>query len=100
MPALPLITIRFATAELDKAAIRDAVDLARARRPDARFDVITPLSLATSRDAQAEALRQGRADAELVANALAEAGAARDHIEIGARADPGAPAREVRVYVR
>ncbi|MCX7384748.1 MAG: hypothetical protein NT133_25765, partial [Alphaproteobacteria bacterium] len=91
LPALPLITVRFATAELDRAAIRTAVDLARARRPDARFEVVTPIDIAGSREAQAEALRQGRADAELVATALAEAGAARDHIEIGARADPGAP---------
>lgn len=99
LPPLPLITVRL-PAELDRAAIRTAVDLARARRPDARFEVITPIDPAAPRASQDAALAQGRADAELVANALAEAGAARDHIEIGARADNGAPDREVRVYVR
>ncbi len=100
LPALPLMTVRFTGGELDRAAIRGAVELARARRADARFEVITPIDMAGSREAQAEALRQGRADAEVVATALAEAGAARDHIEIGARSDAGAAPREVRVYVR
>jgi hypothetical protein len=99
LPALPLIVVRFGE-PLDQAAIQGAVDLARARNPGAVFDVITPVPVLAPREAQAEALRQGRADAELVADALAAAGAARDHVVIGARADAGAPGREVRVYVR
>jgi hypothetical protein len=45
LPALPLLTIRFAEPELDRVAIATAVDLAFARRPAAIFDVIRePLS--------------------------------------------------------
>ena len=74
--------------------------MARARRPDAMFDVIVPGPATAARADQEAALAQGRADAETVATALAEAGAARDHIEIGARADTLTPQREIRVYVR
>ena len=100
LPALPLITIRFAEAELDRAALAGAVELALARKPGAVFDVIAPIPAEAPRDAQDAALRQGRAETERVANALAAAGAPRAQIELGLRADPGTPPREVRVYVR
>ena len=100
LPALPLLTIRFADPELDRAAIATAVDLALARKPAAIFDVIAPIPTNAPRETQDEAVRQGRADTERVANALAAAGAPRPQIQLGLRADRGDPPREVRVYVR
>ncbi len=100
LPALPLLTIRFAEPELDGAAIARAVDLALARKPAAIFDVIAPIPAEAPRDIQDAAVRLGRADTERVANALAAAGAPRAQIQLGLRADLGNPPREVRVYVR
>ena len=99
LPALPLIVVRF-DAPIDQAAITQAVELAQARREAAVFDVIAPIPASASREAQAAAMAQGRADAERVASALAEAGAPRGRIEIGARAEGVAGVREIRVYVR
>ena len=99
LPALPLITVRFDT-PIDQPAIASAVDLARARRPDATFDVIAPIPAATTQSQQAAALAQGRQDAETVATALAEAGVPRARIELGARPDGIPGIREIRVYVR
>ena len=99
LPALPVITIRFDQA-LDQKAIAEAVELAMARKPSTVFDVVAPVPAGESAAAQAEAVRQGREDTERVATAIAAAGAARDHIELGLRADPGTPQREVRVYAR
>ena len=95
LPALPLITVRF-DQPVDRAAIAEAADLARARRADATFDVIVPVPAG----ARGDALAQGQADASAVARALAESGVARERIEIGARADGIAGIREIRVYVR
>lgn len=97
---MPLLTIRFADPELDRAAIATAVDLALARKPAAIFDVIAPIPANAPRETQDEAVRQGRADTERVANVLAAAGAPRAQIQLGLRADRGDPPREVRVYVR
>ncbi len=99
LPALPLITVRF-DAPVDQAAIAGAVDLALARRPDAIFDVIAAIPGTASRAQQEAAMAQGRLDAEQVATALAQAGAARSRIEIGARGDSVPGLREIRVYLR
>ena len=99
LPALPLIVVRF-DAPIDQSAIAQAVELAQARRPEAVFDVIAPIPATASRAAQEAAMAQGRTDAERVASALAEAGAPRGRIEIGARAEAVAGVREIRVYVR
>ncbi len=99
LPALPLIVVRF-DAPIDQAAIAQAVELAQARRAGAVFEVIVPIAAGAARAVQEAALAQGRADAELVASALAGAGAPRGRIEIGARADGGVSVREIRVYVR
>lgn len=99
LPALPVLIIRF-DQPMDPKAIADAVELAMARKPGAVFDVVAPIPAGASPAAQAEVVRQGREDTERVATAIAAAGAARDHIELGLRADPGTPPREVRVYAR
>ncbi len=99
LPALPLIVVRF-DVPIDQAAIAQAVALAQARREAAVFDVIAPIPAGAVRAVQEAALTQGRADAERVATALAEAGAPRGRIEIGARAESGVSVREIRVYVR
>ncbi len=85
---------------IDQPAIASAVDLARARRPDATFDVIAPIPATATQSQQAAALAQGRQDAETVATALAGAGVPRAKIELGARPDGIQGIREIRVYVR
>jgi hypothetical protein len=99
LPALPLIVVRF-DGPIDRAAIAQAVELAQARREAAVFDVIAPIPTGASPAVQEAALAQGRADAERVASVLAEAGAPRGRIEIGARGERVAGVREIRVYVR
>ena len=70
------------------------------RKPDAVFDVVTPVPTALPRAAQDEFVRQGSDDARAVAAVLATAGVPPEQLRLGLRGDPGQPAREVRVYVR
>jgi hypothetical protein len=98
-PALPLLTVHVGT-ESDTDAIPGAVQLAMARNPGTVFEVVAPIPISVPRATQEAAVRQAQGDAEQVATAIAAAGAARDHIQLGLRADPGVPGREVRIYAR
>jgi hypothetical protein len=95
LPPLPLVVIRFDQPDLNfRTALAEAVQAAQFRKPDVAFDVITPVPLGGA------PTDQGRADAQLVANALAAEGVLPDRVHVGLRGDPGNPAREIRVYVR
>lgn len=101
LPALPYVVVRYDDPTADPAPmLAQAAEDALARKPDARFEVITPVPTALPPDAQDSAIRQGAADARTVADDLAEAGVDPAHIHLGLRGDPGQPEREVRVYVR
>ena len=101
LPAQPLLVIRFDQPDADfRPAVSDAVQAALARKPDPSFDVLTPMPSAADQETQDRFISQGAVDAQQVANALAAAGIPPDQVHIGLRGDPGAPAREVRVYVR
>lgn len=98
LPARPLLTIRFPLAEQEwRPALAGAVSAAQARKPDVVFDIFAavPASGATP-----EALREGEADARLIATTLGQAGIPPERLRLGVQADPGTPPREVRLYVR
>jgi hypothetical protein len=95
LPPLPLLIIRFDQPDFDyHPALADAVDAARSRKPDVGFEVLAPVPSATNPTAQ------GEADAVEIATALEAIGIPPERIRLGLRADPGAPPREIRVYVR
>jgi hypothetical protein len=101
LPALPLAVIRFDQPDVDyKQALADAIGSAQTRKSDVAFDVVSPVPLKAPQAEQDRATAQGKQDAQDIATAIAEDGVAPDHIFLGFRGDPGAPPREVRVYVR
>ncbi len=101
LPPLPLVVIRFDQPDLDyRPALAEAVTLAQAHNPQAVFEVLTPVPTSANTEVQRQYLTQGAADARDVARALAADAVDPDRVQIGYRADPGAPVREVRIYVR
>lgn len=95
LPALPLATIRFGQQGFDYVPdLARAVDEAVSRKPDVEFNVNIPVARGQVPSAQATS------DAADVARAIAEQSVVPEHIHVGAIEDSGAPAREVRVYVR
>jgi hypothetical protein len=101
LPPLPLVTVRFDEPDADYTqALSDAAEAALARKPDAVFEVVTPVPTAAPQAEQDRFVRVGGTDAGQVADALATAGVPPEQIRLGVRGDPGNPPREVRVYVR
>ena len=99
--AAPLVAVRFDQLDADwQPPLLDAVRGVLARRPDAQFDLVTPVPLQASLETQDRALAMGAADAQRVADVLLGDGVAADHVHLDSRGDPGQPLREVRVYVR
>jgi hypothetical protein len=78
----------------------EAIGSVQTRKPDVAFDVVSPVPIKASQADQDRFTAQGKQDAQDIATAIAEDGVAPDHIFLGFRGDPGAPPREVRVYVR
>jgi hypothetical protein len=99
LPPLPLLTMRMTDSTVDwRPAIDDAVRAAIARKPDAHFDVLTPVPTNATKAVQDKFLRDGAVDAQMVAYQLQSDRISADHITIGVQGDPGSPAREVRLY--
>ena len=95
LPPLPLAVLRFNAGAPDMtAALARSVAETLLRKPEAEFDVITPVeSGGTPSPAQAQ-------DATDVAHVIAEQSVPTEHIHIGAAEEANAAAREVRVFVR
>ncbi|MCC6716408.1 MAG: hypothetical protein IT555_00845 [Acetobacteraceae bacterium] len=104
-PTLPLVSIRMDQPGLDyRAVLAEAVQAAQQRKPDVSFDVLAlvPLQAGTPQAAAEQDRRVAEAaqDARTVATTIGAAGISSDRLHLGLRGDAGAPAREVRVYVR
>jgi hypothetical protein len=95
LPPLPLAVVRFDVAGIDYGPdLARAVEAATARKPDAEFNVVTPVARGMTPNAQSAE------DAAAIARAIAEQSVLPEKIHIGLVEDAGTPAREVRVYVR
>lgn len=97
----PLVVIGFAVpGDTWRVVLSEAVHAAEARKPDVEFEVATPFPAAAPAAAQDASVAIGTKDAELVARALQEDGVPVERISMTLEGDPGAPAREVRIYVK
>lgn len=101
LPALPLLTVDASVSDGNwRASVAEAVLAAEARKPDVRFEVVTPIPTSASRKIQDLYSANGQTDGQAVAAALQSDGVPPDRIDIRFQGDPGAPAREVRLYAR
>ncbi len=99
LPPLPLLTMNPANPNTDwQTPLGEAVLAAEARKPDVRFNVVTPIPTSATQAVQNTYAKNGQADAQAVAWQLQADGIAPDHISIRFQGDPGAPPREVRLY--
>jgi hypothetical protein len=99
LPPLPLVTISFATPDIDwRPTLLEAVLAAQSRKADAAFEVVTPIPTAANQDVQDKYSAQGQLDGQLVARELQNDGVPADHVSVRFQGDQGAPGREVRVF--
>lgn len=98
----PLLTLRFDQAVDYQDALRQAVDAARARKPDVEFDVVTVVADGLPPDQQVAAVQRYGGDARQVAGDIVRDGVDPGQVRLGARTDPALKGdrHEVRVYVR
>ena len=94
-PAGPpaLLTVRFDRPAAIEGPVRQAVVLARARKPDAAFDVVSVVP-------DTNAAGVGGTEAAHVARLITAQGVPATRVTLQVRLDPAATAREVRVFVR
>jgi type IV pilus biogenesis protein CpaD/CtpE len=99
---VPLVIILAANREVaaQEQALRTAVDLAQARKPDAKYDVVTVVPGHLTPDQQIAAAEQTQGDATDVMDQLAELGVDPARMSLQVRADPAILQRELRIYVR
>lgn len=99
---VPLVTIRYAdnAAVAQHEALRTAVDLAQARKPDAKYDVVTVVPARLTPDQQIAAAEQTQRDATDVMSQLADLGVDPTRMTLAVRTDPAILERELRIYVR
>ncbi len=83
-----------------KDTLRQAVEAARARKPDVVFDVVALLPPGRSATADRDAALQAGRDGLAVLQALRELGVPAAALSLGARVEPGASGRVVLVFVR
>jgi hypothetical protein len=96
-----LVTIRFAQPNPDYApAVTEAVKAALARKPDARFTVLTQAPAGVDANATADAAAGAAADGRAVAQAIIAAGALPAQVEQQVVTEPGLAVTETRVLVR
>lgn len=94
-PAGPaaLLTVRFDRPAAIEGPVRQAVALARARKPDVAFDVVSVVP-------DADAAGAGGAEAARVARVITAQGVPTARVNLQVRLDPAVGARDVRVFVR
>lgn len=99
LPAAPVVRLQPAAGGDWRAALDAAVKQALAGKPDAAFDVMTPVPIMAKRADQDRFVRDGIADAKAVAAALQQDGVPEGRVTIGFQGDFGQAVREVRLYV-
>ncbi len=97
----PLLTIRYGTPNPSyQEQLRIAVRAAEQRRPGALYDVVAVVPAAPDPALRRRELDQTRPNAVAVMRSMIQLGVPDTRIGLGARTDPAATVREVRVYVR
>lgn len=100
-PQPALLTVRYSTPQPDYAgALATAVAAAEQRRPGGDYDVVAVIPVEKDPAVEARRLREARFDAAEVMRRMILLGVPEQRIRLGARTDPAATVREVRVYVR
>jgi hypothetical protein len=100
-PPIPLVTIVFNGGEVAYVdELRLAVQMAEARKPDVRYDLVTVVPARGDPSDQVKAARQGEPDAIAVADEMINLGVDPTRMQMSARTDPRLNARELRIYVR
>ncbi len=95
----PILTISFAIADANwRPALALAVLGAEAHNPNAVFDVVTPVPVMASRDAQDKFIKQGQDDAAMVAREIQANRVPPERVTVSLRGDPGNPPRQVQVF--
>lgn len=96
-----LLSIRYATPDPNfTGPLRVAVSAAEQRRPGTLYDVVAIVPAERDPVLLMRDLNQGRQDAANVMRGIMTLGVPDTRIALGARTDPAAKVREVRVYVR
>jgi hypothetical protein len=98
---VPLLTVRYDVPNPTyENLLRYAVQAAQARDPNLEYDVVTVVPGRGGPVSDVQALQQSRQGAVEIMRAIMQLGVPDSRIHLGARTDPAATAREVRVYVR
>ena len=97
----PLLTIRYDVAHPNyQAMLRYAVQAAQARNPQLAYEVVTVVRGNGTSIRDMMAAEQSRQRAVEIMRAMMALGVPESRILLGARIDPAATVREVRVYIR
>jgi hypothetical protein len=98
---VPLLTVRYDVPNPSyDNPLRYAVQAAEGQDPNIQYDVVTVVPGRGAPASEAEAIQQSRQRAVEIMRAIMRLGVPDTRIHLGARSDPAATAREVRVYVR
>ncbi len=97
----PVVTIDFATPNPDYTqSVREAVEAALSRKPDAAFEVATVVPATGTPADQVSAAQTLTPDARQVAREVAAEGVPDERIALTARAVPGLGSRQVQVFAK
>ena len=97
---LPLMTIRFDGTPFNyDAQLKSVLELAQARRPEAKYQVVTVVPASGDPGKDIHAIENGRYDVRRLEDAMGNDGIAGDDIRTSARTEKGVTAREIRIYV-
>ncbi len=100
-PIQPLVTIDFGSPGPDYAdALRQAVDDALGRKPDAKFEVATVVPATGTPTDQVAAAQTITPDARQIAREIASEGVPDESIQLTARAVPSVGSPQVQVFVQ
>jgi hypothetical protein len=98
---VPLVAIRFDGTPINyDAALKNALDMAQTRKPDAKYRVVTVVPQTGDPAKDSAAIEKGTYDVLRLEDAMMSDGIRFDDISVAARAEKGVTAREIRIYVQ